>query len=428
MKTRRERNCITLFLITLIMTVQTVSAQVLAIKADNMLDVVSGKLVSPAVILVNNGVIESINPTSLPEGIQIVDLGKQTLLPGLIDMHTHITLDLFTGDERTTAAVRKTSADWALLGVRFAREILDNGFTTVRDLGAFPGFPDVALMRAIEAGHLPGPDIWPAGHAISITGGHCDATGFAPGILELGPEAGIADGVDEVIKAVRYQAKHGVRVIKVCATGGVYSFSQNAEVGAQQYSFDELKAIVEEAHKLGLKVAAHAHGTQGINAAIKAGVDSIEHGSILSPESIALMKDRGTFLVPQAYLGEFELDPDTPTQIVAKVAYLDPLVEKSYKMALDAGVNMAFGSDNGVFPHRDTALEFGALTRMGISNIDALKMATINAAKLLGVEDRGELAVGKRADIISVPGNPLEDITHMEAVSFVMKQGVVFKQ
>ena len=283
-------------------------------------------------------------------------------------------------------------------------------------------------MRAIEAGHMPGPDIWPAGHPISITGGHCDVTGFAPGVMELGPKAGVADGVDEVIKAVRYQAKHGVRVIKVCATGGVYSFSQNAEVGAQQFSFNELKAVVEEAHKLGLKVATHAHGTKGINAAIKAGVDSIEHGSILSKESIALMKERGTFLVPQAYLGEFELDPNTPAQIVAKVKYLKPLLKNSYKMAQEAGINMAFGSDNGVFPHRDTSLEFGALTRLGISNIDALRMATINASKLLGVEDRGELAVGKRADIIAVPGNPLDDITQMEAVSFVMKQGNVFKQ
>jgi|TARA_R110000868_G_scaffold220249_3_gene471384 imidazolonepropionase-like amidohydrolase len=428
MQKRTERSVLTLVLLIFIIGLQTAAAQVLAIKADSMVDVVSGKLVSPAVIVVNSGVIESINPASLPDNIKVIDLGKQILLPGLIDMHTHVTLDLFTGDEWTTATVRQTAPDWALLGVRFARDILDNGFTTIRDLGAFPGFPDVALMRAIEAGHMPGPDIWPAGHPISITGGHCDVTGFAPGVMELGPKAGVADGVDEVIKAVRYQAKHGVRVIKVCATGGVYSFSQNAEVGAQQFSFNELKAVVEEAHKLGLKVATHAHGTKGINAAIKAGVDSIEHGSILSKESIALMKERGTFLVPQAYLGEFELDPNTPAQIVAKVKYLKPLLKNSYKMAQEAGINMAFGSDNGVFPHRDTSLEFGALTRLGISNIDALRMATINASKLLGVEDRGELVVGKRADIVAVPGNPLDDITQMEAVSFVMKQGVVFKQ
>ena len=407
---------------------QSVAAQTLAVKAERMLDVRSGKIQSPALLIVSNGNIVAINPSSLPEGINVIDLGDQTLLPGLIDMHTHITGDYFTGDDWTTAAVRQTAPDWALQGVRFAREILDGGFTTVRDLGGQPGFPDVALMRAIEAGHMPGPDIWPAGHAISITGGHCDWTGFAPGIMELGPESGIADGVDEAMKAVRYQAKHGVRVIKICATGGVFSFSQNAEVGAQQYTIAELEAIVREAHKLGLKVAAHAHGTNGINAAIIAGVDSIEHGSILSEESIKLMKERGTFLVPQAYLNEFELAPDTPPATVAKNEYLKPLVSRSFEMAYKAGVKMAFGSDNGVFPHRDTALEFGALTRMGISEIDALRMATIYAAELLGVDDRGELIAGKRADLIAVPGNPLDDITQMEAVSFVMKQGAIYKQ
>jgi imidazolonepropionase-like amidohydrolase len=411
-----------------VLLLQSVSAQMLAIKADRMLDVRSGEIESPALLLVNNGNIVAVNPSSLPKGVTVIDLGDQTLLPGLIDMHTHITGDYFTGDDWTTAAVRQTASDWALQGVRFAREILENGFTTVRDLGAQPGFPDVALMRAIEAGHMPGPDIWPSGHAISVTGGHCDWTGFAPGVMELGPEAGIADGVDEAMKAVRYQAKHGVRAIKICATGGVFSFSQNAEVGAQQYTIAELEAIVREAHKFGLKVAAHAHGTKGINAAIIAGVDSIEHGSILSEESIKLMKERGTFLVPQAYLNEFELAPDTPAATVAKNEYLKPLVTNSFKMAYKAGVKMAFGSDNGVFPHRDTALEFAALTRMGISEIDTLRMATIYAVELLGIDDRGELIAGKRADIIAVPGNPLNDITKMEAVSFVMKQGKVFKQ
>ncbi|MFT4654009.1 MAG: imidazolonepropionase-like amidohydrolase [Patiriisocius sp.] len=403
-------------------------AQMLVIKADRMLDVRSGTIKSPAIVLIKNGKIEAINPKSIPEDTTVIELGDHTLLPGLIDMHTHITGDYFTGDDWTTAAVRQTSADWALQGVRFAREILEAGFTTVRDLGAQPGFPDVALMRAIEAGHMPGPDIWPAGHAISITGGHCDWTGFAPGVIELGPEAGIADGVNEAMKAVRYQAKHGVRVIKVCATGGVFSFSQNAEVGAQQYSSAELEIIVEEAHKLGLKVAAHAHGTDGINAAVLAGVDSIEHGSILTEESIVLMKERGTFLVPQAFLNEFVLSPDTPAATIAKNEYLKPLVASSFTLAYQAGLKMAFGSDNGVFPHRDTALEFAALTRNGISKIDALRMATINAAELLGVDDRGELIAGKRADIIAVPGNPLNDITLMESVSFVMKQGEIYKQ
>ncbi|WP_169726076.1 metal-dependent hydrolase family protein [Aestuariibacter salexigens] len=403
-------------------------AETLLLQAASMLDVRSGKVLSPANVLISDGKITDVNPSNTPSNVQIVELGDAMLLPGLIDMHTHITGDYFTGDDWTTAVARQTAPDWALQGVRFARDVLAVGFTTIRDLGAQPGFPDVALMRAIDAGHVAGPDIWPAGHAISITGGHCDWTGYAPNVLELGPKGGIADGVDEVMKAVRYQAKHGVRVIKVCATGGVFSFSQNAEVGAQQFSIDELSTIVTEAHKLGLKVAAHAHGTVGINAAVRAGVDSIEHGSILTEESVRLMKERGTFLVPQAYLNEFELAPDTPPATVAKNEYLKPLVVRSFKLAYEGGVNMAFGSDNGVFPHHKTALEFAALVRMGISEVDAIRMATINAAKLLGVDDRGELVAGKRADIIAVKHNPLENITAMEDVTFVMKQGVVYKQ
>lgn len=419
--------CGLLFFTPLNLAADSAHSSSITIKAERMLDVRSGKFVSPAVLVVKNGLISAVNPSTIPENTQIIDLGERTLLPGLIDMHTHITSDYFTGNNWTTAAVRETSADWALQGVRFARDILYAGFTTVRDLGAQPGFPDVALMRAIEAGHMPGPDIWPAGHAISITGGHCDWSGFAPGVMELGPKSGIADGVDEAMKAVRYQSKHGVRVIKVCATGGVFSFSKNAEIGAQQYSAEELQAIVQEAHKLGLTVAAHAHGTKGINAAVLAGVDSIEHGSILSDESISLMKERGTFLVPQAYLNEFELSENTPAETLAKNEYLKPLVARSLKQAYQEGVKMAFGSDNGVFPHKDTALEFAALVRNGISEIDALRMATLYAVELLGVGDRGLLEQGKRADIIAVSGNPLKDISSMQSVSFVMKQGVIYK-
>lgn len=201
-----------------------------------------------------------------------------------------------------------------------------------------------------------------AGHAISITVGHCDWTGFAPGIAELGPESGIVDGITEAMKAVRYQAKHCVQVIKVCATGGVFSFSQNAEAGAQQYTLNELKAIVNEGHELGLKVVAHAHGTAGINTAVIAGVDSIEHGSILTKKSIKLMKENGTFLVPQMYLNEFELPANTPPATLAKNEYLKLLVSNSIKLAYKSGVKMAFGSDNDVFPHRDIALEFGAFS------------------------------------------------------------------
>lgn len=208
-------------------------------------------------------------------------------------------------------------------------------------------------------------------------------------MLEFGPKQGIADGVDEVIKAVRYQAKHGVRVIKVCATGGVFSFSGSAAVGAQQYSLEELEAIVREATKLGLKVAAHAHGTEGINAAIIAGVASIEHGSILSNESIRLMKKHGTYLVPNLYINDIDLPHDTPKATLEKNEYLKPLVVQSLQMAYKAGVNMALGTDSGVYKHGENGREFAALVRNGIPALHAIQMATINAADLLGVSDHG---------------------------------------
>lgn len=402
-------------------------AETVVLKADRMFNAMTGTIVSPAVVVVSDGMIEAVNPKSLPDDARTIDLGDRTLLPGLIDMHSHVTLDFFTGDFWVTAAVKETAADWSVRGAKFARQTLEAGFTTVRDLGAWPGFPDVALMRAIERGDVPGPDVWPAGHAISTTGGHCDVTGFAPGIMELGPKFGIADGVDEVIKAVRYQSKHGVRVIKVCATGGVLSFSQNAEIGALQYSFEELQAIVREASKLGLKVAAHAHGTLGINTAIRAGVASIEHGSILSEESIELMREHGTYLVPQAYINEMSMPPQTPTSVVEKNEFLKPLVIQSLLIAYEGGVKIALGTDSGVFAHGDNGREFAALVEYGIPEAYALKMATVFAADLLGVDDRGSINTGNRADIIAVDGNPLEDISIMESVPFVMRGGTVYK-
>ena len=403
-------------------------AETLVVTADRMFDARSGRISGPVRVVVVDGVIASVNPDSVPTGAKVVALGDRTLMPGLLDMHTHLTGDYFSGDHWVTMPVYETAADWAVLGTRFARDTLLAGFTTVRDVGALPGFPDVALMKAVNRGTVPGPDIWPAGHYISITGGHCDITGFAPGIHELGPKQGIADGVDEVIKAVRYQAKHGVKVIKVCATGGVFSFSNNAPVGAQQYSQEELDAIVREATKLGLKVVAHAHGTEGINAAVKAGVASIDHGSVLSDESVKLMKQRGTYLVPQAYISDIPLPPDTPPATVAKNDYLNPLANESIRKAYRAGVKMALGTDAGVYRHGDNGREFAALVARDLPEEHVLKMATIYAADLLGVDDRGVIAEGKRADLIAVPGNPLEDISVMEDVRFVMKTGVIYKE
>ena len=402
-------------------------ADTLVVTADRMFDADSGRITGPVTVVVEDRVITAVNPDAVPGDATVIALGDRTLLPGLIDMHTHLTGDYFSGDHWVTMPVYETAADWAVLGTKFARQTLEAGFTTVRDAGSLPGFPDVALMKAIDRGDVVGPDVFPSGHYISITGGHCDITGFAPGIRELGPKQGIADGVDEVIKAVRYQAKHGVRNIKVCATGGVFSFSQNAPVGAQQYSQEELDAIVREANKLGLKVLAHAHGTDGINAAVRAGVSSIEHGSILSKESIGLMKERGTYLVPQAYLNDIPLPPETPQATIDKNNYLNPLADRSIRMAYENGVNMAFGTDAGVFPHGDNAKEFAALVARDLPESHVLKMATVYAADLLGVDDRGVIAEGKRADLVAVPGNPLEDIRVMEDVRFVMKRGEVYK-
>jgi len=416
---------ILIILLQLAATNKISASDLLVIKALNYLDVASGKIISPAVILIQDDKIKAINPEKLPGNANVIDLGDNTLLPGIMDMHSHVTLDYYNGDHWTTAPVMETVADWALHGVKFGREMLEAGFTTVRDAGAFPGFPDVSLMRAIESGNIVGPRIFPAGHYLSITGGHCDITGFAPGIMEIGPKQGIADGKAEILKAIRYQAKHGVKVIKVCATAGV--FSKGDSPGAQQYSDEELKVIVEESTRHGLKVMAHAHGSEGILAAVIAGVASIEHGSMLTPEIIKEMKLRGTYYIPTIYLNDVPLPPETPAWTVKKSEFLKPHVENSFRMAVEKGVNIAFGSDAGVMPHRDARLEFHAMVKRGMSELQALQSSTINAADLLGVNDRGQLKVGMLADIIAVAGNPLNNIRLMENVVFVMKGGEVVK-
>lgn len=400
-------------------------AEARVVKAARMIDVVTGKVISPAAVVIEDGLIAAVNPAELPAGAAIIDLGNRTLLPGLMDMHTHLTLDFFTGDHWTTEAVMETPADWALHGAEFGRDQLRAGFTTVRDAGAWPGFPDVALMRAIDKGGVEGPRMFPAGHYISITGGHCDVTGFAPGIMEIGPKQGIADGEAEILKAVRYQAKHGVKVIKVCATAGV--FSKGDLPGAQQYSDAELRTIVEEASRHGLKVMAHAHGSEGILAAVKAGVASIEHGSMMTEEIVKEMRKRGTYYVPTIYLTDIPLPPDTPEWTVKKSEFLAPYVERSFKLALEHKINIAFGTDTGVLRHAEAGKEFYAMVRRGMTPLHALQTSTINAAKLLGVDDRGQIKTGMLADIIAVDGDPLADIRTLENVPFVMKGGAVIK-
>jgi len=395
--------------------------QPIVVRAARMLDVAKGQIVSPAVLTIEGDRIRSVGQ-ALDTGARVIDLGDVTLLPGLIDAHVHLTYDI-AGDW-VTRPVRETAADEALRGASNAVKTLMAGFTTVRNVGA-GGFSDVSLMKAIDAGLIQGPRIIPAGHAIGITGGHCDATGWAPGVLELGPKDGVADGVDQVVEAARYQIKHGAKVIKVCATAGVLSY--DATLGAQQLSDAELRAVVEEANRHGLKVAAHAHGTAGIKAAIRAGVASIEHGSMLDDEAIKLMKEKGTYLVPTAYLlTQFKFE-GMPAPIAAKAREAIPLAQESHRKAIAAGVKIAFGTDAAVFPHGQNAGEFAVYVGYGMKPIDAIRTATVNAADLLGVIDRGVIARGKLADLIAVPGNPLEDVKALESVVWVMKGGVVYK-
>ena len=391
-----------------------------------MLDVRSGELIDDVVVYVDGEIItriETLRPQGsfeLPAGYDALALGDVTLLPGLIDCHTHLNSDL-EGDW-VHRDVIDTAADSALRGARNAKITLHAGFTTVRDVGA-GGFADVALMHAIDKGFVEGPRMFPAGHTISITGGHADTTGYRPGIAERGPKQGIADGVDEVVKAVRYQIKHGAKVIKTCATAGV--LSHEGPVGAQQYSLEELQAMVSEAARHGLKVAAHAHGTEGIIAAVQAGVASIEHGSVLSEEAIQLMKEHGTFLVPTTYLADaIDLD-QLPSMIRAKAESILPTAKRSVSRAIAAGVKIAFGTDAAVYPHGLNAREFSALVTRGMTPLAAIQSATLGAIDLIGVDDRGVIEAGKLADLIAVPGNPLEEVSQLEHVSFVMKGGDV---
>jgi len=393
------------------------------LRADGYLDVAAGRIISPAVIVVADGHIRAVNPPGVPDGVPTIDLPGQVLLPGLIDVHTHLTMEI-SGDW-VTRPVRETMADAALRGAAHARRTLLAGFTTVRDLGGVGG-ADVALMRAIGRGDVIGPRMIPARNSLSITGGHCDTTGFAPGVLEGGADQGLADGIDEVLKAVRYQIKHGAKVIKICATAGVLSFEGPA--GAQQYPEATLRAAAEEAHRHGLKIAAHAHGTEGIKAAIRAGIDSIEHSSLIDAEGLKLAKEQGTYLVFNIYPpGVVDIDA-LPAPLQAKARYVFPRREKNFTKAVKAGVKLPFGTDAGVYRHGLNAQQFAVKLRLGQKPADAIRSATTVAAELIDRPDRGRLAPGLLADIVAVAGNPLDNIRLLENVTFVMKGGTVYKR
>jgi len=394
------------------------------VRAARMVDVKAGKLVERPQIVVRDRNIVSVGAIgdAAPAGAEIFDLGDQTILPGLIDCHTHLGYTI-TGDF-VNRSVHENATDSALRGVKHARLTLLAGFTTVRDVGSTE-FVDVSLMRAVERGDIDGPWIIPAGHAIGITGGHADETGFRPGILVLDPAHGVADGADECVRAVREQLKYGAKVIKVMATAGVLSFEDS--VGAQQLSDVELRAIVEEAFRHGVKVAAHAHGSEGILAAVLAGVASIEHGSTLTDEIMDAMVERGTYLVPTAYLRE-RIDRNIlPERLRKKADGIMPIADESLRKAIARGVRIAFGTDAAVIPHGENAHEFGVYVRAGMKPADALRTATVNAADLLGVSDRGAIAPGMLADLIAVAGNPLADVSTLEHVRWVMHGGRVVR-
>jgi imidazolonepropionase-like amidohydrolase len=405
---------------------------VTAIKAGTLIDGTGAAPVKNAVILVQGDRITAIGQNvTIPRGATVIDLSNETVLPGFIDAHVHLAFRTIGDGDWQHAGLTELPGQQALLGAAHAQATLEAGFTTVRVVGS-RYFNDIALRNAIDAGWVPGPRILGAGPSFGITGGHCDdEDGLRPGATghESGIEDGVADGVDAARAAVRYVVKYGADVIKICATGGVLSLTDS--VGAQQYSEEEMRAIVETAHLLSRRVAAHAHGTAGIKAAVRAGVNSIEHGSILDSEAVALMVQHGTYLVPTLMAADQaqRLAPRLPPPIAAKALALAPRVEASFRMALAGGVKIALGTDAGVYQHGKNAHEFTLMVRFGMTPMQAIQAGTLSAATLLGREyDVGSLAVGKYADLVAVKGDPLADITVVEHVDFVMKGGGIYKR
>ena len=394
------------------------------IRAGHLLDVKTGKALSNQTIIIQGDKIASVGPdTTVPAGAQVVDLSNATLLPGLIDAHTHVTFNPNFGYSQLAISVPRE----ALIGARNARVTLEAGFTTIRNVSA-KGFADVALRDAINAGDVPGPRMLVSGPALSITGGHGD-NNLLPFEYHAAGD-GVADGVDGVRHIVRWNIKYGVDLIKVMASGGVLSKGDDPQ--ASQYRLEEMKAIVEEAHRLGRKVAAHAHGAQAIRWASEAGVDSIEHGSYIDDAAIAEMKKNGTYLVPTLYLGDWFLENaeriGTPPDLIAKAREVMPAARKNMARAFAAGVKVGFGTDAAVYPHGLNAHEFAVMVKLGLTPLQAIQAATINDADLLGWSDKvGTIEPGKWADIVAVDGDPLADVTTLERVKFVMKGGEVIK-
>ncbi|SFR51701.1 metal-dependent hydrolase family protein [Maribacter stanieri] len=417
-----------LLLFLFVTTSISIHAQSKLIKADSYLDVRTGKLISPANLLIENGRIKAINPKALPEGIETVDLTGKILLPGLMDMHVHLDGD-FTGS--WDYVYKESASQGTVRAVVNAEKTLMAGFTTIRSIGQLhitPELIDVAVSEASDKGMIAAPRIIPSGHMISISGGHGDISlGLAEGLVTVGPNDGIINGKYDAIEAVRYQIKHGAKFIKMHATAGVLSMED--AIGAQQLSNEEMKTVVDEAARHHIKVAAHAHGTKGIKEAIRAGVYSIEHGSIIDDEGIRLMKENGVYLVPTRGLAtiiEPMIDKMDPV-MAGKAKYVMPIAKQNLKNAIKANVKIAFGTDTPIIPHGKNAIEFAALMECGMNSMEAIQTATTNSAEMLGLTDRGELKQGLLADIIAVDANPIKDISTLENVKFVMKDGVIYK-
>ncbi|WP_225540834.1 amidohydrolase family protein [Xanthomonas sp. XNM01] len=407
----------------------TASAQTVYVRAGQLLDVESGRLLPDRAILIEDGRIARIEPAAslpAPAGAIVHDLSGRTVLPGLMDAHVHLIGD---SHKHGYAGLGESLPAATLYGAYNAKLTLDAGFTTVRNLGA-PGYADVALRDAITAGVLPGPRIIAGGISIGITGGHCSDNNLLP--YEEGAVGdGVADGPWEARRKVRQNIKFGADVIKTCSTGGV--LSKGTEVGAPQFSLEELTALVDEAHSHGRRVASHAHGATGIRNALRAGVDSIEHSSFIDDEGIALAKKNGAVLVMDIYNTEYILGEGEKAGILPesleKERRTGGIQRESFRRAHQAGVKMAFGTDAGVFPHGQNARQFSRMVRFGMTPLQAIQAATVNTARLFGIEAQtGVLKPGLAADLIAVEGDPLQDVSVLENVRFVMKGGRVHRE
>src|SRR5881398_2274146 len=411
--------------------------QSIVLKAARMFDGKSKSLIPNGVVLVQGDKIVDVGSTvTIPSDAKVIDLGDMTLSPGFMDAHTHLTLD-FTGNfnERRLKELQTNVSEMTLMAISYARATLEAGFTTVRDLGSrfvgSPEFVDVALRNAINHGITPGPHMLVATKGIGATGGHFDATGGYRDKLfgrEPDPSEGIADDPDEIRKAVRFEEKNGANVIKAAVSGGVLSLAD--EVDTPQFTPAEMAALVDESHRLRKKVAVHCHGDQAAREAIEAGVDSIEHGSFMKPETLTRMKNKGVFLTPTLMATEWVMSKleNYPPALQAKAKAAAAARSDMFRNAVKLGVRISFGTDAAVFPHGQNAKEFKLMVDLGMTPTDALKSATASDAELFGIAQKtGALEKGKLADIIAMPGDPLTDITATERVFFVMKEGKIIR-